>query len=103
MAGGRLSESPSLATSDKQVCLQRKKIINTRKKKRRERNQEREENIKAFPKLSLHWKGGNYTVLSSEATCKERIGRAGRVLEWPRSIFLCSEERNTGTKLPVTW
>lgn len=34
MAGGRLSESPSLATSDKQVCLQRKKIINTRKKKK---------------------------------------------------------------------
>lgn len=47
-----------------------KKNNNNNKGKKKRRKKKKEKNIKAFHKLALRWKGGNYAILNSEAICK---------------------------------
>lgn len=63
LSEGRLPGSPSLTTCDK--C-----DFKLKKKEKKEKKKKKKRNIKAFHKLTLGWKGGNYALLNSEAICK---------------------------------
>lgn len=81
LSEGRFPGSPSLTACGKCNFKMKKE-----KTKRR--------NIKAFQKLMLWWKGGNYAILNSEAICKGNLDQEiwkGRPNG--RGLF-CSIQRN---------